>query len=391
MPPKVSVIMPVYNGERFIRHAVESVFSQTYQDWELIVVDDGSTDNTVLVLEPYMDRLKYIWQHNQERSVARNNGVNNSRGDYLVFLDSDDVLLPPKLEYQVDYLEENSNVDLVYSPCKKIDIYNNLISDQLLGDSEYPQSEQIKQMILGNYIAIQGVMMRSDSLCEIGGFEPDISCAEDRSLWLRFLIGGYVVVHLPQVVAYYRLHERGNLPHPQAAESNLQDTLKILNRAKNNLHDELNFSEIFWNHAIAKQCGYFSMKQFALNQVDLGVRNYFRAAGLDPQRWLDPDWLANVIAQQAVSFSECRDYADPVEFVKGLFQYLPQELGSNREFRRKTLAHTYIAYAFYKFNRKHPINPLKNIFKGVWLDPTWLRNKGVISIALKSLDPFFFA
>ena len=92
--PKVTVVIPTYNRAHLIKDAVESVLNQTYQDFELIVIDDGSTDNTREVLAVYKDKLTYIYQENQGRSSARNHGIELAQGEYIAFLDSDDVWFP---------------------------------------------------------------------------------------------------------------------------------------------------------------------------------------------------------------------------------------------------------------------------------------------------------
>ncbi len=103
--PKVSVIIPTFNCAVYLPQAIESVLGQTWQDFELIVVDDGSTDDTCQVLAPYQNRLVYLYQENQGESSARNKGIQVAQGEYLAFLDSDDLWLATKLERQITVLE----------------------------------------------------------------------------------------------------------------------------------------------------------------------------------------------------------------------------------------------------------------------------------------------
>ncbi len=103
--PLVTVVIPAYNREKFLPETIESVRTQTFQDWELIIVDDGSTDDTATIVSQLSKtdhRIRYIWQQNSERAVARNRGIKESRGAYIAFLDSDDLWLPNKLEKQVN-------------------------------------------------------------------------------------------------------------------------------------------------------------------------------------------------------------------------------------------------------------------------------------------------
>ena len=119
--PVLTVIIPVYNGERFLGAAIESVLHQTFQDYELIVVDDGSTDKTSNVVDAYKGRLKFLTQSNSGQASARNLGFRCSSGEYLAFLDADDLWYPNMLETEVMALEENPKSGLVYSDLDIID------------------------------------------------------------------------------------------------------------------------------------------------------------------------------------------------------------------------------------------------------------------------------
>lgn len=115
-PPKVSVIMPVYNGERYVEQAIDSLLSQSFQDWELIIVDDGSTDSTPLILNRYIDpRVRVIRQMNGGEANARNTGLDNMRGEYMAFLDADDIYLPNALADLSSFLDSNQRYGVVFS------------------------------------------------------------------------------------------------------------------------------------------------------------------------------------------------------------------------------------------------------------------------------------
>ena len=131
-PPEVSIILPTYNAEKTIISTIESVFHQTYTDYELIVIDDGSTDKTRMVLQPYSDRIKYIYKKNGGPSSARNLGINESVGKYIAFIDSDDVWQENKLEKQIKYFrEDNKNeVGLVFTDRSSFDVHGNLLKKE---------------------------------------------------------------------------------------------------------------------------------------------------------------------------------------------------------------------------------------------------------------------
>ncbi|MBD0341043.1 MAG: glycosyltransferase family 2 protein, partial [Microcoleus sp. Co-bin12] len=119
--PLVSVIIPVYNGSRYIVQAVESALAQTFTNLEIIVVDDGSTDSTHQVLQPYLDRIRYIYQENQGAAIARNRACHLAKGEFLAFLDADDYFLPSKLEKQVACFEADPALDMVQTGWLMVD------------------------------------------------------------------------------------------------------------------------------------------------------------------------------------------------------------------------------------------------------------------------------
>jgi glycosyltransferase involved in cell wall biosynthesis len=127
--PRVSVILPCYNGARWIAQAIESVLAQTYKDFELLIIDDGSTDNSKDIVSLYLHdkRVRYIYQENRGFSSALNRGIKESRGEFIGFLGQDDLYIPNKLQVQVRYFDEHKHVDLVHSNYCSIDSSGRII------------------------------------------------------------------------------------------------------------------------------------------------------------------------------------------------------------------------------------------------------------------------
>ncbi len=183
--PNVSVIIPAYNGARFLPEAIESVLAQTYKDYEIIVVDDGSTDNTKEILKPYFDKIKYIHQQNQGAATARNTGIRHSQGEYIAFLDADDVWLPEKLHTQVYYLDNNPEVAMVYSRSFTISGDGELISKKS-SYKDFPSGEIFNILFLHSFfIYTSTVVVRRRILDTVGLFDESLITSEDRDLWLR--------------------------------------------------------------------------------------------------------------------------------------------------------------------------------------------------------------
>ena len=179
--PLVSVIIPTYNRGWILKEAIDSVLSQTFTDYELIVVDDGSTDNTTDILKFYPE-IKLIRQENRGVSAARNMGVKASSGKYLAFLDSDDLWLPGKLEKQVNFFDKNPDADICQT--EEIWIRN--------GTRVNPKKKHLKPsgMIFEKCLELclvspSAVMMTREVFDEAGGFDETLPACEDYDLWLR--------------------------------------------------------------------------------------------------------------------------------------------------------------------------------------------------------------
>ena len=209
----VSIIMPAYNAEKYIAASIRTVIAQTHSDWELIVVDDGSTDNTAAVVREFVSsdrRIKYIFQENGRLGKARNTGIANSSGPLIAFLDSDDLWIETKLEVQTRALAENK-ADVVFSDAyifKGYDTGNETKTFQSpVGRFSGPDLLDI--LISANRIPVLTVLLKRTALDRVGLFEEGKAYhgVEDYDLWLRLAEAGVVFYGLPNVLARYRQHD----------------------------------------------------------------------------------------------------------------------------------------------------------------------------------------
>jgi len=209
--PKVSVIIPTYNREDFLAEAIQSVLDQTFRDLKIIVIDDGSTDNTREVVDSFKDpRIKYIYQENQGVCIARNTAVNNSNSEYIAFLDSDDVLLKEAIEKEVHVLDEYPEAGLGYGQAYLIDtggrvfgLYKHYLKYSCIRTG----SDVIKEFLIHGYsIPSPTIMTRRSCLNEVGLYSPDFHHgSEDFDLMVR-LCKNYTVVYIAEPLAKYRVH-----------------------------------------------------------------------------------------------------------------------------------------------------------------------------------------
>ena len=186
--PLVTVLMPVYNGEKFLVEAVESIISQTYTNIEFIIIDDGSTDGTAVILarcQGQDERINIISQSNQGLVASLNRGLEAARGKYLARMDADDVSSPNRIRQQVDYLERNPESVLLGSAYELIDEDGNFIRM----DRHPSHDTEIRwQMLFHNSFAHSAVMLRVDTLRKYNfKYDPEIVQAEDYELWSRLI------------------------------------------------------------------------------------------------------------------------------------------------------------------------------------------------------------
>jgi glycosyltransferase involved in cell wall biosynthesis len=212
MEPLVSVIIPTYNRADYLKLALKSVLEQTYKNIEVIVVDDGSMDNTAEVVADFNDpRIKYFYQKNTGLPAAtRNRGLREASGEYIAFLDSDDLWLPEKLEIQVDYLRNQPDYHLAYSNAWIIDetgARKGLIMDLEL----FKEGKIFKDLVKYNFIPQLTVLMKRKVFDEIKFFneDPALRAVEDYEYWLRVALRRYKIGFVKEPLAIYRAHSGG--------------------------------------------------------------------------------------------------------------------------------------------------------------------------------------
>ena len=180
--PIVSVIIPVFNRPGFIRQAIDSVVEQSYEDREIIIVDDGSTDLTPVVLAGYGDRIRRIHQPNRGVSAARNTGIRSAKGDLIAFLDADDYWLPGKLARQVAFFQDHPQARICQT--EEIWIRNGRRVNPKKRHKK-PSGFIFEPSLALCLVSPSAVMLRKTLLEEVGGFDERLPACEDYDLWLR--------------------------------------------------------------------------------------------------------------------------------------------------------------------------------------------------------------
>lgn len=201
--PTVSVVVCAYNTAPYIAETLDSLFAQGFSDFEVIVINDGSTDKTADAIQPYLSRIRYREQPNQGPAAARNAALRLARGQYIAILDSDDLWLPQYLEKMVSLLQAHPEVDLYYPNAV---LFGETHFKGRLYQDIYPSSQPFTlEKFLTKECSVFGlVMFRREVLEQVGGYDEELRGVEDFDLWLRMLQHGYRFSFTPEVLVKYR-------------------------------------------------------------------------------------------------------------------------------------------------------------------------------------------
>jgi glycosyltransferase involved in cell wall biosynthesis len=208
--PKISVVIPTYNSAHFLGDAIRSVLAQTVGDFEIIVVDDGSTDNPKGVVDSFAERrLSYVYQENRGPAAAYNRGFKLCRGEYVIFLDADDVLLENALEKWVQVLDNQADVGFVYGQVGMMGedgrVYRVRKSSFQDISGIVDRNRQIRELLFTSRITNSATLMRRRCVEEVGGFHEGLTYGEDRHLFMR-LAKRYRAAYIAEPMITYRIH-----------------------------------------------------------------------------------------------------------------------------------------------------------------------------------------
>jgi glycosyltransferase involved in cell wall biosynthesis len=226
--PIVSVIVPCYNAARYLPVCLDSILNQTFQSFEIVVVNDGSTDDTETIIKPYLNdpHLRYVVQENGGPSKARNTGIAHAKGRYIAFLDSDDLWDKTKLEKQLA-LFDRPEIGVVYTRVRYIDECGRPVTYEQKNEHLRPREGNITNyLFVDNFVPFSSVMVRKDCLDKIGCFDEELGVAEDWDLLLRLSVR-YEFKFVDEPLLQYRFH--GN-----QISSNTEKMILYIEKARQN-------------------------------------------------------------------------------------------------------------------------------------------------------------
>lgn len=237
---KVSIVIPVYNAEKYLRECVESTLSQTYKDIEVIAVNDGSKDNSLKILKSFDEKIKIISKKNGGTATALNTGIREMSGEWFKWVSADDVLYPNAIEELILEAQKLENKNYIfYSNYDIIDSESKVIKQFIEPDYNEMSPFEMNTILLDHYVGNGTTsLIHRSAFDKYGMFDETIGYAEDYELWLRLcLIHGYVLHLVSKVLAKYRVHET------QLTQSKIGESLEKAERIRNMVLEKLDPDE----------------------------------------------------------------------------------------------------------------------------------------------------
>ncbi len=372
---KVSIIIPTYNNEFFLGQTIDSALAQTYPDFEVIVVDDGSTGNARPDASTLgHNKIRYIYQDNRGPAAARNTGYRAAQGDYLLFLDSDDLIPPTKITRHLEQFDKQPEVGVVYSGWQYIDQTGNPLPGDMRPGK---QGRLLKELLLGNFYCIPGAaVIKRQVLEHVGLFDEALRAEEDVDLLTRIAYAGYKFGYIDDLLLQYRIHPN-NLS--ARADHEVKYAFARLDKFFSTPNLAVDVQQL--KPEAYSRLHYISAARFfRAGQAEAGREHLRLATVIYPPLAADEQWLM----EWASGFALSRHTPDAEHFLDCLFDNLPNEATTLTTLRRKVTAQYHTGAIFQAW----PHSP-KNINRHIWPalteNPQIITNRGFLSIVFQSL------
>ncbi len=307
---RVSIVIPSYNRAEYIAATIDSVIKQTFTDWELIFIDDGSTDNTEELVKRYVEadsRIKYFKQKNSERAVARSYGMSLAQGEYICLVDSDDIWYPEKLAKQVSVMDKDASLVLCYAAVDRIDLTGMPVKSAARQYQGY-SGDIYNELLKRNFIPSVTPMFRQQYFIEVGAQRTEFIPYEDWDFWLRLSrLGNFH--HIKEPLGAYRLHPGQSVQNVKA-EKIEEVTLAVLKA------NTIDLPSVIARSVATKQStsddafslAYLRIAYWYLvsGKLSIARNRLIKSAASSTQRLLDYRWhgllVASILAYIAPSF-----------------------------------------------------------------------------------------
>lgn len=381
--PQVSVIIPTYNRSQYLALAVRSILEQSFGDVEVLVIDDGSTDDTAEVVRGIADpRVRYFNQGKRERSAARNLGLAEAKGAFIGFLDDDDVWLPDLVQASLAVFRE-SGAGVVYTGWQCIDPDGNTLPQAatvpaLRGDALSGQ--------LCGTLAFHGALVRRNCTDAVGEFDGSVNIAEDWDYWIRLAAHGFAFDCVPHAMVLYRVHGLNT-------SKNLDGLEAALDRVLNKSFASLNGTRYMALHdsAFGRLKLGQAIKRLGIGHVELGNQLFRRAIEYAPSLLDDlSTYYQTICAMQPDGYKGRFEYLDlslGESLVTGALDTALQGSATLKETRSSAFGYAYLVLGLLYYGTRNMRAARQTLQKAIRFNPRLASRKDVYLTAAKSLIP----
>lgn len=376
----ISIVVPAYKAANVISATLDSILAQTYQPIEVIVVDDGSPDNTAEVVAPYVAKhgefLRLVRKPNGGVASARNAGFAQSKGAFVLFLDQDDIITPSHVQRLHAALKANADWGVAYSAARYIDESG----EKNLGDIVLPKSGHLLPELVLRRVALPstGVGLIRRSVVEIvGGYDEQRNTVADIDYWIRVARAGYAIGYVPDVSFWYRIS-----PDSMSSQARKQETedLSLLEK----IYDIQPVpAELLAIKDEAYAVAYYenAARYFRTGEASEGRDRLRKAIAASPKLAADEAWLRDWVSFNAMSPRT----QNVTKFVETLFANLPSEAQTLRRMQKRLLANLHVAMTFDAYRSQRYREVLPHALAGLRGNWGVLQNRGFVSIFLRSM------
>ncbi|HTP10654.1 MAG TPA: glycosyltransferase [Anaerolineae bacterium] len=380
----VTVYISSYNHARYLPQTIDSVLTQSFQDFELLILDDGSSDNSHEVLSDYQrrypDKIRYMWHEghaNRGISYSCNIALTKARGTYFTWLGSDDYWLPEKLAIQVKFMDEHPKVGLSYTAAHTISAAGELFP--AIGAQGYVSSDAWRQFIIANPIIASTAMVARHCFDVVGVFAEDLVFS-DWELWIR-LAAKYDVAFLPEPLAAYRVHGQNISISNKKAATILAHNLAVIETASRELPElidaELKSKSLANVHLRA------GLDYFANGQTEEGKASWAQASQYlnSTLPCASESALVDAISAYAVHILQAGGWPETQcgQFIQTVCRAVAPGL------EKQTLAQFHVVEAYMSHDQKRPADVRRHVAQAIKCSPRWALDRGLLSISVDAL------
>ena len=385
--PTVSVLIPNYNRPRMLQDAIRSVLAQTYQDFEILVVDDGSTEDIPAALIPFADRVRYVRKENGGCASAKNYGLDLVTGEYVAVIDNDDLWLPRKLERQVQVLKSKPNVGLVSCQVFVMDDDARVMARPPQGAGRETPVVSLAELVEQNVIVggSSAQMVRTAALRNIGGFDTQIY-HDDWDCWVR-LARDWRIWMIDEPLAYYRINSQGyrnHAPLPARADSIHQSMLQVSERAYSYLTDEQDDVEPIRARARAREYLRHALVLYAIERQTEGREAWEQAIACDADITTDSEIVNTSIIDcatgYAMGFCGREREREANRILASILSDLPHAMRSMQDQHAQVEARLLAELAFLAAQQGEAAEARTLAWRCLTRDHTWVRNIGLMKL-----------